>query len=158
MSIALRMRVYDPKRTLADKLSDKVHLPIFVLTALSSFAQPTLTSFSCCLRQPINLPPPGPYTALQRPCSKQGHQRLVHELTPEAKSCAWLHRCYRRSPRPPPPQLWSTCLTRSSMPLSRNVLTAILILQRRTRTRRSFSRLARRLLAPSRGMTRRWMD
>src|SRR5262249_32767367 len=44
---------------ICDKLSDKVHFPIFVLTAFSSFAQPTLTSFSCCLRQPINLPPPG---------------------------------------------------------------------------------------------------
>jgi hypothetical protein len=35
------------------------HFPIFVLIAFSAFAQPTLTSFSCCLRHPINLPPPG---------------------------------------------------------------------------------------------------
>ena len=35
------------------------HFPIFVLIAFSAFAQPTLISFSCSLRHPINLPPPG---------------------------------------------------------------------------------------------------
>ncbi|MGC1316377.1 MAG: hypothetical protein WA866_07005, partial [Pseudolabrys sp.] len=37
----------------------------------------------------------------------------------------------------------SVCLTRSSMPLSLEVVKAALILQRRIRTRRSFSRSAR---------------
>jgi Family of unknown function (DUF5681) len=40
------------------------------------------------------------------------------------------------------PQLWSACLTRSSMPLSPN-FKAALILQRRMRTRGSLSRWAR---------------
>jgi hypothetical protein len=41
------------------------------------------------------------------------------------------------------PQLRSVCPTRSSRPLSLEVLKAVLILQRRMRTRRSFSRSAR---------------
>jgi hypothetical protein len=41
------------------------------------------------------------------------------------------------------PQLRSVCLTSSSRPLSLEELKAALVLQRRIRTRKSFSRLAR---------------
>ena len=34
-------------------------MPIFDLIAFSSLAQPIVTSFSCSLRHPISLPPPG---------------------------------------------------------------------------------------------------
>src|SRR5262249_41976756 len=55
---AANVTLYSKADTSA-KLTARINFPIFVLTAFSSFAQPTLTSFSCCLRQPINLPPPG---------------------------------------------------------------------------------------------------
>jgi hypothetical protein len=47
------------------------HFPIFVLMAFNAFAQPTLISFSCSLRHPITLPPPG---------VTPGHNRATSDL------------------------------------------------------------------------------
>src|SRR5882762_8328040 len=47
------------ERHLQVRRSLEGYFPIFVLTAFSAFAQPTLTSSICCLRHSISLPPPG---------------------------------------------------------------------------------------------------
>jgi hypothetical protein len=57
-------RTARPKKELGEqhlqvRRSLEGYLPIFVLTAFSAFAQPTLTSSVCCLRHSISLPPPG---------------------------------------------------------------------------------------------------
>src|SRR6478672_8787165 len=55
------------------------HFPIFVFIAFSAFAQPTLISFSCSLRHPSSLPPPGEIP---------GHSRATSDLQYDRGSAA----------------------------------------------------------------------
>ena len=67
---------------------------------------------------------------------------MTAAITDPVSFVRWLHADAERA-RGHHHQLRSVCLTRSSKPLSLEVLKAALILQRRMRTRRSFSRSAR---------------